>query len=114
MNVLVGIDDFGDNNRLSINSLSDNDLIYAFSELPRDLNFIQHTSRLGWKMNKRGKPIIIDPGLYSLNKSEIWWVSNQRSLPTSFKLFTGKKSSLIFYVHSFRFRNLLRLRIDLS
>lgn len=26
------------------------DLIYAFSELPRDLNFIQHTSRLGWKM----------------------------------------------------------------
>ncbi|CAD5321980.1 unnamed protein product [Arabidopsis thaliana] len=65
------------------------DLIYAFSELPRDLNFIQHTSRLGWKMNKRGKPIIIDPGLYSLNKSEIWWVSNQRSLPTSFKLFTG-------------------------
>lgn len=26
------------------------DLIHAFSELPRDLNFIQHTSRLGWKL----------------------------------------------------------------
>nr|AAK32748.1 AT3g03690/T12J13_3 [Arabidopsis thaliana] len=69
--------------------VTQDDLSDAFSELPRDLNFIQHTSRLGWKMNKRGKPIIIDPGLYSLNKSEIWWVSNQRSLPTSFKLFTG-------------------------
>ncbi|XP_010549716.1 PREDICTED: beta-glucuronosyltransferase GlcAT14A isoform X1 [Tarenaya hassleriana] len=69
--------------------VTQDDLIYAFSELPNDLNFIQHTSRLGWKMNKRGKPVIIDPGLYSLNKSEIWWVIKQRSLPTAFKLFTG-------------------------
>jgi len=28
MNVLVGIDDFGDNNRLSINSLSDNGVCF--------------------------------------------------------------------------------------
>lgn len=26
------------------------DLIHAFSELPRDLNFIQHSSHLGWKL----------------------------------------------------------------
>ena len=26
------------------------DLIDAFSDLPRDLNFIQHSSRLGWKL----------------------------------------------------------------
>lgn len=39
--------------------------------------------------NKRAKPIIIDPGLYKLNKSEIWWVIKQRSLPTAFKLYTG-------------------------
>ncbi|KAL5568905.1 hypothetical protein UlMin_025480 [Ulmus minor] len=30
--------------------ISQDDLIHAFSELPRDLNFIQHTSRLGWKL----------------------------------------------------------------
>ncbi|KAL2502229.1 Core-2/I-branching beta-1 [Forsythia ovata] len=69
--------------------VTQDDLIHAFSDLPRDLNFIQHSSRLGWKMNKRGKPIIIDPGLYSVNKSEIWWVIKQRSLPTAFKLYTG-------------------------
>ncbi|KAI3959705.1 hypothetical protein MKW92_008718 [Papaver armeniacum] len=60
-------------------------LIHSFSKLPKHLNFIQHSSRLGWKL---GKPIMIDPGLYSLNKSEIWWVIKQRSLPTSFKLYT--------------------------
>lgn len=26
------------------------DLIDAFSDLPRDLNFVQHSSRLGWKL----------------------------------------------------------------
>lgn len=69
--------------------VTQDDLIDAFSTLPRNLNFIQHSSRLGWKLNKRAKPIMIDPGLSSLNKSEIWWVNKQRSLPTAFKLYTG-------------------------
>nr|DAD29150.1 TPA_asm: hypothetical protein HUJ06_030618 [Nelumbo nucifera] len=69
--------------------VTQDDLIDAFSNLPRDLNFIQHSSRLGWKQSKRGKPIIIDPGLYSMNKSEIWWVIKRRTLPTAFKLYTG-------------------------
>ena len=50
--------------------------------------------------NKRGKPIIIDPGLFKPNKSEIWWVIKQRSLPTAFKLYTGmflNKIMLIVY-----------------
>ncbi|QHO46859.1 Beta-glucuronosyltransferase GlcAT14B [Arachis hypogaea] len=46
--------------------VTQDDLIQAFSEVPRDINFVQHSSRLGWKFNKRGKPMIIDPGLYSL------------------------------------------------
>ncbi|KAJ1409134.1 Glycosyl transferase, family 14 [Sesbania bispinosa] len=75
--------------------VTQDDLIQAFSELPRDINFIQHSSHLGWKLNKRGKPMIIDPGLYSLNKSEIWWVIKQRSLPTSFKLYTGSAWTIL-------------------
>ncbi|KAK4415370.1 Beta-glucuronosyltransferase GlcAT14A [Sesamum alatum] len=75
--------------------LTQDDLIHAFSKLPKDLNFVQHTSHLGWKMNKRGKPMIIDPGLYSLNKSEIWWVIKQRSLPTAFKLYTGSAWTIL-------------------
>ncbi|XP_058086134.1 beta-glucuronosyltransferase GlcAT14B [Magnolia sinica] len=69
--------------------VTQDDLIHAFSNLPRHLNFIQHSSHLGWKLNKRAKPIMIDPGLYSLNKSEIMWVTKQRTLPTAFKLYTG-------------------------
>ncbi|KAL8041109.1 hypothetical protein ABFX02_10G145200 [Erythranthe guttata] len=46
-------------------------------------------------MGKRGKPIIIDPGLYSANKSEIWWVIKQRSLPTAFKLYTGSAWTIL-------------------
>ncbi|KAK6243576.1 hypothetical protein QUC31_009985 [Theobroma cacao] len=75
--------------------VTQDDLIHAFSDLPKDLNFIQHTSHLGWKLNKRGKPIIIDPGLYSLNKSEIWWVIKQRTLPTAFKLYTATVSNFV-------------------
>lgn len=69
--------------------VTQDDLIHAFSDLPRDVNFVQHSSHLGWKLNKRGKPILMDPALYSLNKSDIWWVVEQRALPTSFKLYTG-------------------------
>ncbi|XVE62485.1 hypothetical protein DITRI_Ditri06bG0121700 [Diplodiscus trichospermus] len=75
--------------------VTQDDLIHAFSSLPKDLNFIQHSSHLGWKLDKRGKPIIIDPGLYSLNKSEIWWVIKQRNLPTAFKLYTGSAWTVI-------------------
>lgn len=46
-------------------------------------------------MNKRGKPIIIDPGLHSSNKSDIWWVIKQRSLPTAFKLYTGSAWTIL-------------------
>ncbi|XP_073018395.1 beta-glucuronosyltransferase GlcAT14A [Primulina eburnea] len=75
--------------------VTQDDLIHAFSNLPKDLNFIQHSSHLGWKMNKRGKPIIMDPGLHSVNKSEIWWVIKQRSLPTAFKLYTGSAWTIL-------------------
>ncbi|KAL4571767.1 hypothetical protein LXL04_018532 [Taraxacum kok-saghyz] len=75
--------------------VTQDDLISAFSVLPRHLNFIQHSSRLGWKLNKRGKPIMIDPGLYSSNKSDIWWVIKQRALPTAFKLYTGSAWTIL-------------------
>ncbi|XP_010535089.1 PREDICTED: beta-glucuronosyltransferase GlcAT14B [Tarenaya hassleriana] len=69
--------------------VTQDDLIDTFSTLDRNLNFIEHTSELGWKEEKRAMPLMIDPGLYMLNKSDIFWVSPRRSLPTAFKLFTG-------------------------
>ncbi|KAM7506684.1 hypothetical protein LguiA_017137 [Lonicera macranthoides] len=69
--------------------VTQDDLLHTFSYLPRDLNFIDHTSDIGWKEVQRAKPIIIDPGLYKTEKSDVFWITQRRSVPTSFKLFTG-------------------------
>lgn len=39
--------------------------------------------------NQRARPIVIDPGLYHSKKSGVFWAKEKRSLPASFKLFTG-------------------------
>ncbi|KAJ4959596.1 hypothetical protein NE237_026707 [Protea cynaroides] len=69
--------------------VTQDDLLHTLSSIPRHLNFIEHTSDIGWKEDQRAKPVIIDPGLYSRQKSDVFWVSEKRSLPTAFKLFTG-------------------------
>lgn len=69
--------------------VTQDDLIHTFSKLDRNLNFIDHTSKLGWKNFRRAMPLIVDPGLYSNRKSDIFNVEPQRTLPNSFKLFTG-------------------------
>ncbi|KAI3457454.1 hypothetical protein Pfo_014117 [Paulownia fortunei] len=69
--------------------VTQDDLLHTFSDLKREINFIEHTSRLGWKAPQRAMPLIIDPGLYQTNKSDIFWVAPKRNLPTAFKLFTG-------------------------
>ncbi|XLR53238.1 hypothetical protein HN51_021460, partial [Arachis hypogaea] len=68
--------------------VTQDDLLYTFLEVDRNLNFIEHTSRLRWKEKKRAMPLIVDPGLYQSNKSEVFWVTPNRNLPTSFRLFT--------------------------
>ncbi|KAL9253252.1 Beta-glucuronosyltransferase GlcAT14B-like protein [Drosera capensis] len=79
--------------------VTQDDLLHTFSYLPRDLNFIDHTSNIGWKEFQRAKPIIIDPGLYMTKKSDVFWVTQRRSVPTAFKLFTG--SAWIMLSHPF-------------
>lgn len=69
--------------------VTQDDLIHTFAGLDRNLNFIDHSSKLGWKEDKRAKPLIIDPGLYSTKKSDVYWVTPRRIMPTAFKLFTG-------------------------
>ncbi|CAK8563400.1 unnamed protein product [Lathyrus sativus] len=69
--------------------LTQDDLLHTLSSIPRHLNFIEHTSDIGWKEDQRAKPVIIDPALYSVNKSDVFWVTEKRSVPTAYKLFTG-------------------------
>nr|GMC92263.1 beta-glucuronosyltransferase GlcAT14B-like [Ipomoea batatas] len=69
--------------------VTQDDMLHMLSTIPRDLNFIEHTSDIGWKEYHRAKPLIIDPALYSLKKSDVFWVSEKRSVPSAYKLFTG-------------------------
>lgn len=39
--------------------------------------------------SKRLKPIIVDTGLYLLEKHEIFYASQKRELPNAFRLFSG-------------------------
>ncbi|PWA49311.1 core-2/I-branching beta-1,6-N-acetylglucosaminyltransferase family protein [Artemisia annua] len=79
--------------------VTQDDLLHVFSNLSRTLNFIEHTKLTGWKLNQRAKPIIVDPGLYLSKKSDLAITSQRRSLPTSFKLFTG--SAWVILTRSF-------------
>ncbi|KAK8954212.1 hypothetical protein KSP39_PZI002244 [Platanthera zijinensis] len=79
--------------------VTQDDLLHTFSYLPRNLNFIDHTSDIGWKEFQRAKPIIIDPGLYMSQKQDVFWLPQRRSVPTAFKLFTG--SAWMVLSHSF-------------
>ncbi|XP_021287482.1 beta-glucuronosyltransferase GlcAT14A isoform X2 [Herrania umbratica] len=79
--------------------VTQDDLLYAFSSLNRNLNFIEHTSQLGWKADKRAMPLIIDPGLYMSTKSDVFLATPRRTLPTAFKLFTGSAWTVLS--HSF-------------
>ncbi|GAA0146539.1 glycosyltransferase [Lithospermum erythrorhizon] len=69
--------------------VTQDDIIHTFTGLNLDLNFIEHSSHLGWKLDHRAMPLIIDPGLYQTNKSEVFRATPKRRLPTAFKLFTG-------------------------
>ncbi|KAL3536390.1 hypothetical protein ACH5RR_004851 [Cinchona calisaya] len=71
------------------------DILHIFSFLPRDLNFLEHTSDLGWKEFQRARPIIIDPGLYHSKKSGVFWAKEKRSVPASFKIFMGSSSVVL-------------------
>ncbi|XP_039129813.1 beta-glucuronosyltransferase GlcAT14C-like [Dioscorea cayenensis subsp. rotundata] len=65
------------------------DILHIFSYLPRDLNFIEHSSNIGWKEYQRARPIIVDPRLYGSDRKDVFWAKEQRSMPSSFKLFAG-------------------------
>jgi len=57
--------------------------------VPRDLNFIDHTSELGWKRHERFEKIIVDPSLYMDRNTEPFPSKEIRQMPDTFQIFTG-------------------------
>lgn len=69
--------------------LTQDDLIHVFSSVPRHLNFIDHSSDIGWKESQRVQPIIVDAGIYLAGRNQFFQATEKRDTPDGFKFFTG-------------------------
>ncbi|KAF7026921.1 hypothetical protein CFC21_039010 [Triticum aestivum] len=68
--------------------LTQDDLIHVFSSVPRHLNFIDHTSDIGWKESQRVQPVIVDAGIYLAGRNQFFQSTEKRATPDGFKFFT--------------------------
>ncbi|XP_052191179.1 beta-glucuronosyltransferase GlcAT14A isoform X2 [Diospyros lotus] len=75
--------------------VTQDDLLHILSYLPKDLNFVNHTSYIGWKESRSLKRIIVDPGLYISEKIWMFYASQKRELPDAFRLFMGSSSAIL-------------------
>ncbi|XP_039047165.1 beta-glucuronosyltransferase GlcAT14A-like [Hibiscus syriacus] len=69
--------------------VTQDDLSHVFSLVRRDLNFLNHTSDLGWKGGQRIQPIVVDPAIYLARRTGIFHANEKRPMPDAFKIFTG-------------------------
>ncbi|KAJ4718782.1 Beta-glucuronosyltransferase [Melia azedarach] len=69
--------------------ISQDDLLHAFTFLPRDLNFIDFTTNTGWKERVKIDRIVIDPNLYYRENTPIMYAVETRETPDAFRIFGG-------------------------
>ncbi|KAK9126901.1 hypothetical protein Scep_015747 [Stephania cephalantha] len=71
--------------------ITQDDFLHVLSFLPRelDLNFIEHSSDIGWKEYQRIVQVTVDPGLYLGTKGVLFTGSHKRKQPRAYKFFTG-------------------------
>ncbi|XP_076891855.1 beta-glucuronosyltransferase GlcAT14A-like [Bidens hawaiensis] len=75
--------------------VTQDDLLHILSYLPKDLNFVNHTSYIGWKESRILRPVVVDPGLFLDEPSEIFYGTQKRPLPDAYRLFTGAPTSIL-------------------
>ncbi|PRQ51673.1 putative glucuronosyltransferase [Rosa chinensis] len=68
--------------------LKQDDLLHIMSFMPKDLNFVNHSSYIGWKESKRLKQVIVDLELYLSEKNVMFYAVQKRVLPNAYRLFT--------------------------
>ncbi|KAH7521879.1 hypothetical protein FEM48_Zijuj07G0078800 [Ziziphus jujuba var. spinosa] len=75
--------------------VTQDDLLHILSYLPKDLNFANHSSYIGWRESRKLKPIIVDPGLYLSERTDMFYATQKRDLPNAYRLFTGSSFSIL-------------------
>lgn len=75
--------------------VTQDDLLHILSYLPKDVNFVNHTSYIGWRESRRLKPIVVDPGLYLSEINPMFYATQKRELPDAYQLFSGSASVIL-------------------
>ncbi|GMN48140.1 hypothetical protein TIFTF001_017318 [Ficus carica] len=68
--------------------MTQDDLLHAFTFLPRNLNFIQY-NRTRWEERQTANRIVVDPGLYNQKSAPIMYAVETRENPEAFRMFGG-------------------------
>ncbi|GMI93195.1 hypothetical protein HRI_002988800 [Hibiscus trionum] len=69
--------------------MTQDDVLHAFTSLPRDLNFIDYTTNQAWKQRREEiNRIVVDPNLYYRTNTPIHYDVETRK-PDAFKIFGG-------------------------
>ncbi|CAN4090981.1 unnamed protein product [Withania somnifera] len=75
--------------------VTQDDLLHILSYMPKDLNFVNHTSYIGWRESQKLKPIVVDPALYLEEEDEVFYATQKRELPDAYRLFLGSSSTIL-------------------
>ncbi|OVA03549.1 Glycosyl transferase [Macleaya cordata] len=75
--------------------ITQDDFLHVLSFMPKDFNFIEHTSSIGWNEYQRMIQIVVDPSLYLASKGAMFMGDGKRTLPKAYKFFTGSPSMLL-------------------
>ncbi|KAG9154493.1 hypothetical protein Leryth_024651 [Lithospermum erythrorhizon] len=71
--------------------LTQDDVLYAFTRVPRNLNFVQfaNNSRGNEEWQKNANQIVVDTNLFLSNNGPVFSVVGKRETPKAFKLYNG-------------------------
>ncbi|XP_050104504.1 beta-glucuronosyltransferase GlcAT14C-like [Malus sylvestris] len=73
--------------------MNQDDLLHAFTLLPRNTNFIHFTNKTGWKEHM--DRIVDDPSLYLQHVAPLLYIVENRTMPDAFKIFGGSPWTIL-------------------
>ncbi|XP_076890422.1 beta-glucuronosyltransferase GlcAT14B-like [Bidens hawaiensis] len=65
------------------------DILHAFTSLPRDLNFVHFANTSTSDEDGRVKQVVVDPSIYERKSSPIFYGKEGRNAPNTFKILAG-------------------------
>ncbi|XP_047329409.1 beta-glucuronosyltransferase GlcAT14B-like [Impatiens glandulifera] len=74
--------------------ITQDDFLHIMSSVPRNLNFIEHTSNISSSDQQRILEVIVDPDIY-LAKGRMFVGNKKRDPPTAYKIFTGSPHMIL-------------------